>query len=113
MTLVINLSDTLADKVKAEAQKRHRSPEEIIVDILSTVFEENRTSSVSEIVALIKATTPDPAMVIPAEGSLAEALRDGPTDPNFDLQTWEREWRAVEAELKQINRFNAMEDGAL
>ena len=47
-------------------------------------------------------------MITAPQGDLAEALRNGPTDPNFDLKTWEQEWAQAEAELKRINRLNDM-----
>jgi hypothetical protein len=39
-------------------------------------------------------------------GDLVEALRNGPTDPDFDLKTCEQEWAAAEAEMKRINLPN-------
>ena len=64
--------------------------------------------TIAEVVARIKATPPNPAMITAPQGDLAEALRNGPTDPNFDLKTWEQEWAQAEAELKRINRLNDM-----
>ena len=48
----------------------------------------------------IKAEPPNPAAIRPATGSLAEALQNAPEDPDFDLETWTRQWEAVEAEMK-------------
>jgi hypothetical protein len=52
------------------------------------------------VVAKIKAAPPNPAAIRPATSSLAEALRQAPSDPDFDLDTWTEEWAAIEAEQK-------------
>jgi len=60
-----------------------------------------------ELIALverIKATPPNPAAIRPASGSLAEALQNSPEDPDFDLESWTRQWAAIEAEIKAIDR---------
>ncbi|MCI0395481.1 MAG: hypothetical protein L0332_17420 [Chloroflexi bacterium] len=37
--------------------------------------------TVEQVIAMIKATPPDPSGFRPAQGSLAQALRDTPIDP--------------------------------
>ena len=67
-----------------------------------------------ELVALverIKATPPNPAAIRPATGSLAEALQNAPEDPDFDLATWTRQWNAIEAEMKAIDRADDIAEG--
>jgi hypothetical protein len=64
--------------------------------------------TVAEVIARSKSTPPNPAMIIPPQGDLAAALRNGPTDPDFNLKTWEQEWADAEAEVKRINRLNDM-----
>jgi len=67
-----------------------------------------------ELVALverIKATPPNPAAIRPATGSLAEALQNAPEDPDFDLETWTRQWAAIEAEIKAIDRADDIAEG--
>lgn len=59
----------------------------------------------------IKAEPPDPAACRPATGSLAEALQNAPEDPDFDLDTWTRQWEAVEAEIKAIDRADDIAEG--
>ena len=111
MTLLIELSDTLEHKLNREAKKRQRTPEQMVVDILARVFEDDQTFTVAEVVARIKATPPNPAMITPPQGSLADALRNGPTDPHFDLHLWEQEWAAAEDELKQVVWFRTLRGG--
>ncbi|MEM7535380.1 MAG: hypothetical protein AAF639_24595 [Chloroflexota bacterium] len=69
--------------------------------------------SVADVVARIKATPPNPAMITYPEASLAEALRDGPTDPDFDLAAWEQAWAMAEDELKRINQLDDIAEGRL
>lgn len=112
MTLLIDLSETLEKKVKEEAKKYHRTPESLIADIVAKAFEDE-VSSVAEVVARIKATPPNPAMVKPPQGSLAEALRNGPVDPDFDIDEWRSEWAVAEEELKRINLLNDLAEKGL
>lgn len=67
-----------------------------------------------ELIALverIKATPPNPAMIHPATASLADLLQNAPEDPDFDLETWTRQWQAVEAEMKAIDRADDIAEG--
>ena len=50
-----------------------------------------------------------PATFVP--GSLAEALQNAPHDPDFDLETWTRQWDAIEAEMKAIDRADDIAEG--
>lgn len=113
MALVIDLSPTLEDKVKAEARKRKRTPEQIVLERLTQSFVDDDGPTVAEVVARIKATPPNPAMITAPQGDLAEALRNGPTDPEFDLKSWQQEWAAAEDEMKRINLLNDIEEGHL
>jgi hypothetical protein len=55
---------------------------------LTQTFADDGVPTVAEVVARIQATPPNPVMITPPQGDLAEALRNGPTDPDFDLKTW-------------------------
>ena len=63
------------------------------------------------LVERIKATPPNPAAIRPATGALAEALRNAPEDPDFDLETWTRQWDTIEAEIKAIDRADDTGEG--
>jgi len=63
------------------------------------------------VVAKIQATPPNPANIRPATGSLAEALQNAPDDPDFDLETWIREWSMIEYEMKAITHANSIAEG--
>lgn len=111
MTLLIDLSDTLERQLHREAKMRQRTPEQVVVEILARAFAEDQTPTVAEVVARIKATPPNPAMITLPQGSLADALRNGPTDPAFDLPAWEAEWAQAEEVLKRINRLDDITEG--
>jgi prevent-host-death family protein len=59
----------------------------------------------------IKATPPNPNNIHPATASLADLLRNAPQDPDFDLETWTRQWDAIEAEMKAIDRADDIAEG--
>ena len=101
MALSIHLTDELENKLNREAKNRGRSPEQVIIDILTRALEDDSIPTVADVVSRIKATPPNPAMITRPQGSLAEALRHGPTDPSFDLAAWERDWAMAEEELKE------------
>jgi prevent-host-death family protein len=63
------------------------------------------------LVERIKTTPPNPAAIRPATGSLAEALQNAPEDPDFDLETWTRQWDAIEADIKTIDRADDIAEG--
>jgi len=63
------------------------------------------------LVEQIKTAPPNPAAFRPATGSLAEALQNSPTDPDFDLESWTRQWEAIEAEIKTIDKADDMAEG--
>lgn len=90
---------------KAEAQ--HRSVEEVALAILASALEADQAFPTPEqVVAKIQATPPNPQSLRPASGSLAEALRTAPQDPDFDLATWQQAWAALEAEMSATTRAN-------
>ena len=64
------------------------------------------TPTPETVVAKIKATPPNPQNIRPARGSLADALRDGPDEPHFNLTRWNQKWAGVEAEMKAMTRAN-------
>ncbi len=101
MTVTITLPDELATKLQSRAETKNLSLETLAINILSSVLELEEElddyPTPEEVVAKIKATPPNPAAIRPATGSLAEALQNAPHDPDFDLETWTKEWAAVEA----------------
>ena len=131
MTLTITLPEKMAERIQRKAEESHLSAEEIAVDLLQGALDDEATLQAEpsngyrpisepdddfptpeEVVAKIKALGPtDPRYIRPATGSLAEALRSIPHDPDFDFATWERQWAEIEAEMKAITRANDIAEG--
>lgn len=72
---------------------------------------EDSFPSPEKVVAKFMALPPEQENVRPAQGSLAAALRNKPYNPDFDFDEWNRQWAAVEAEIKSITRANAIAEG--
>ena len=53
-----------------------------------------------DVVARIKALSPNPNSIRPATESLQALLESAPDDPEFDWAEWQAGWTAVEAEMK-------------
>lgn len=111
MAVVLTLPRNLEERLQRRAGLQHRSVEEIAIDILSGALEEDTFPTPEEVVARIRATPPNPLSMRRATGSLADALRNAPHDPNFDLERWEKEWATAEAEMKTITRANDIAEG--
>ncbi len=71
-------------------------------------FETTDIFTPEEVVAMIKATPPNPQAIRPATGSLAEALKNSAHDPNFDVEQWNKEWAMIETEMKATTRANSL-----
>lgn len=111
--ITINVSDRLANQLQKQASSQHLTPEQLALRILAEALEprRERLSTLDQIVAKIKSTPRNPLALRPAEGSLQEALLNSPEDPEFDLQAWERDWAAVEQEIKATSAANAHAEG--
>lgn len=112
MALMIQLRDPLLQRLQLKAKESHLSVEEFVLDVLSEAVEEEEPFPTPEEVALkIKNTPPNPASFRPPVGSLAEALRKIPSDPDFDMDAWMEEWHRFEQELKDLDRRERIADG--
>ena len=121
MEITLRLPDVLAAKLASAAQAQRRSTEEVAVELLDQALDAEAESSdylpptLEEVVARIRATPPNPEMVRPPSGSLGEYLAasiaaEDPNEP-FDEAEWNRQWAAVEAEMKAITRANDLAEG--
>ncbi len=105
MPVTITLPDELAKNPQTRAEIQRVSLAELVADLLSVAFAvepDDDFPTPEEVVAEIKATPPNPANIHPATESLADLLRDAPHDPDFDLESWQRDWARVEAEMKAM-----------
>ncbi len=64
-----------------------------------------------EAVELIRTTPGNPTQIRPATVDLIDVLRSAPTDPTFDLESWQRQWSALEIELRSLTRANDVAEG--
>ncbi len=133
-TLTIELPDELRQRVEKIVAQRGGAIEHLIRELLEEYLDEaehvQATSngepntsvddlsndqgnypSLEEVVAKIRAMPSDPSNIHPATQSLAELLAASPEDPSFDLEEWNREWAAAEAEMKAITRANDRAEG--
>jgi len=60
------------------------------------------------VVAKIKSVPAKPENLRVASGSLADALRDTPTNPEFNLEQWQENWARAEAEMRRITKENTI-----
>lgn len=112
MSITITMPDEIGMQLQRKAKKERLSIEELVLKLLRRVLQtDNAFPSPEDIVAKIQATPPNPHSIRPASGSLADALRDSPVDPDFDLAIWNQEWATVEAEMKAITRANTIAEG--
>ncbi len=109
MTITLTLDDELVAELQDRAQKQQLSVEQLTIRILTEATAAAEPVTPPQAVAHIQATPPNPAQVRVATADLADLLRAAPDDPCFNLESWTRQWAAVEAELKASTRAN---DGA-
>jgi hypothetical protein len=64
-----------------------------------------------EAVEVIRTTPANPSHIRPATVNLADVLQAAPSDPEFDLERWQRQWSEVEAEVNSLTRANDVAEG--
>jgi hypothetical protein len=112
MSVTITLPDEIAQSLQAKAKAQQVSLDTLVTNLLTDALDaEAEDDELEALVARIKATPPNPASIRPATGSLIEALKNAPEDPDFDLEAWNREWAKIEAEIKAINRADDIAEG--
>ena len=111
MAISITLDDELVGRLENKAKKLQLSVEQFAISILTEAVKEPESVTPREAVTRIQVTAPNPAQVRPATANLADVLRAAPGDPCFDLESWNRQWSVVEAELKAITRANDVAEG--
>ncbi|MDP9312440.1 MAG: hypothetical protein M3R24_16410 [Chloroflexota bacterium] len=111
MTTTITVPDTLAIQLQQRAKVQQRSIEEVALDILRDALTETALPSLDAVVANIKATAPNPRNIRPAQGSLADVLRRAPKNDAFDLDLWQKDWAAVEAEMRAVTQADDLAEG--
>lgn len=81
---------------------------------LSTKPSTDVDETLEQFVARIQARPSHPDSIIPAQGSLRDALRN-PTyeDDDFDLEEWTKQWSAIEQEMQEITRQDDTAEGRI
>ena len=112
MKTMIALPDDLELLLRRKAAEENVSLEAFTLGILAEAVETSSgDSALYEVIARIKAMPRDPQRLRPASGSLAEALRSGPSDPEFDLAGWQANWSLVEADMNALTMQNDIAEG--
>ena len=109
MSVTITLPRNLETELRIAAEARRSSIEELALALLGQAVKAVFAPSPEDVVGEIRAA--GPATVPSAGGSLAEALRSAPEDPDFELGAWRRGWSAVEAEMAALTRANDLAEG--
>ena len=116
MALQISLPEELAGELTRRASQQRRSAQEIVIDLLNRALgsaEYDDLETPEQVVARIQALPRNPDALRPAQGSLADALRNTLTNDSFDLEEWQREWDKVEAELREMTILDDIREGRL
>lgn len=114
MALQISLPDELAGELTRRASQQRRTAQEIVIDLLNGLLGIEKTDefeTLEQVVARIQSLPHNPAALRPAQGSLADALRNAPTDESFDLKEWQKEWAEVETEIREMTVLDDIRDG--
>lgn len=114
MALQISLPDELAGELTRRASQQRRTAQEVVIDMLSgllAIEKNDESETLEQVVARIQSLPRNPAALRPAQGSLADALRNSPTDESFDLKEWQHEWAKAEAEIREMTVSDAIRDG--
>lgn len=109
MTLTISLSAETQIKLKKRADAFKWSEEQMASHLIDTVLDTS-LPSLEEIIERVQSLPSSLVSGPDSNISLADALRTAPEDPDFDLAEWTAQWQAVEAEMKAIERADAIAD---
>ncbi|HEX4948016.1 MAG TPA: hypothetical protein VFZ34_15195 [Blastocatellia bacterium] len=117
MSVTITIEDPLAIQIQNEARARKRPLDEVVTALLTQALTEKSPADAflltpEEVVAKIQALPPNPAAYHPPTQSLAEILANRPDESNaepFDQKAWDRQWDAMEAEMKAIDQRKSEE----
>lgn len=112
MALILELPEQIEKQLQQQADSQALSPEAVALQLLQEALTSTTPPPTpQEVVDKIKQLPPNPHAFRPAQGSLAEALENAPTDPDFDLEEWTKEWQLVEAELRAMTIGKAHAEG--
>ena len=116
MELTLTLPRALAEKLTSRAKSQRQSVEELACTILDQSLDQDENQRALEaLVARIKALPPNPQAIRLATISLADYKAQHPVseaeDEEFDQEEWQRNWDAIEQEMKDVTRKNNIAEG--
>lgn len=140
MTVTVTLSENMAERLQAHADKFHWSLDRLVEKLLTDalpVYETNGfhttsdstaddyatgdvddpDASLARVIAQIKAKPPNPDAIERGDkvGDMAyiQSLLDNPPTDTLTLAEWEAYWPAFEQELKELDHAQDIAEGRL
>lgn len=115
MATLITLPDELSELLKPQAANQHMALDVYVIDLLRRLSEQPAATvyiePIESLLARIKALPPSTPKTYPGVKSTTQALARFVEDATFDAAAWDRNWAAVEAEMKTISRVDRMGEG--
>ena len=116
MIVTLELNQQVVKQFQEKAEAQDVPLEQLLVTILTAAADSQSGDTTiamtpEAVMAQVRTLPPNPQAIIPAQGSLLEALQTGPEDPDFDLATWDQQWAQAEAEIKTITIQNDIQEG--
>lgn len=128
MAITITLSGAIAERLQAYATESSLSLDLLVEKLLANALpivetngvyssddEDDDHPTLEEVVAMIKATPPNPNAIHPptktAAQLMAELEANPPEDSDISPEEWDRLWAKFEAELKAADRAKDIAEG--
>ena len=112
MTTVVTLNESVAQRLRVKAAAANRSIDDVANQLLTQCLPSVESSAaaasaasaeLAQLVQRIRSRGPNPAMIRPAQRSLAgNILLPGEQDVPFDEAAWNREWAKIEEEMDAL-----------
>lgn len=127
MTMTVTLSENIAERLQAHADKFHLSLDALVEKLLADALPVAETNgvhapaddddlpSLEEVVAMIKATPPNLAAFHPATKTVAQLMAELEANPSEESditpEEWDRLWAKFEQGLKAADRADDIAEG--
>lgn len=115
MPTTITLPDHIARQLEQHAGAQQRTPESLAIELIALGLADTPPEPDADLLALvarIKAMPPDPDMIIPARGNLADVLRSLEAEADeSDHAAEHAALQAADAELHAINQADDLAEG--
>ncbi len=115
MATVITLPDELSERLMPQAAEKHMALDVYVIDVLRRLSDQPASmiyvEPIEVIVARIKALPPATPITYPGVDTPTHALARFIDDAAFDAVAWDRQWAAVETEIKAMSRTDRLAEG--